>query len=62
MPLYQLLLVACVAEVAAEVVHMLWVIARGDRLILSKSSSGTSRESTTNLVKTIDVSGLPPFC
>jgi len=41
----QLLLVACVAEVAAEVVHMLWVIGRGDRLIFSKNSFGTARDA-----------------
>jgi hypothetical protein len=41
MSLLQLLLIACVAELALEAGHMLWVIARDNRLVFFKDSYGT---------------------
>jgi len=60
MSLYQLLLVACVAEVAGEIAHILWVIARGDRRISSKNRSGAGEVVKATLAKTTEVS-VPPL-
>jgi len=48
----QLLLIACVAEVAGEIAHIVWVIARGESWLFSSGSAGTGRKSATRLVKT----------
>jgi hypothetical protein len=55
MSISQLLLIAGVAEVAGEIAHIVWVMARGESWIFSSGSSGTGRKSATRLVKAFKV-------